>query len=85
MIMKPVSSLPGSITEDTVLAGQIEVDLSGVHKFGMVCGGLSVWLEGRWTDLEGSREKGTIVCYKQRAVVETGREKEIWLQPGTQR
>lgn len=85
MVMKPVSLLPGAVNDDTVLTGQLEVDLPASYEDGMLCGGVSVWIEKRWTDLEGQREKGNIVCYNQQAVVESGSGQGIWLRPGTQR
>jgi hypothetical protein len=52
---------------------------------GLMCKGISVWIEGRWTDVEGGKDKGTSICYRQEAEVDYPEGEHIWLQPGRQR
>jgi hypothetical protein len=86
MVMNPISPFEaGSVEEHTNLTGQIEVDLPAAHNQGMNCGRLSVWLEGRWTDLEGDKQKGSIVCFERKGEVEVDQVQGLCLQPGTQR
>lgn len=80
IVMKPIS-----LQEDTFLTGQLEVEMPTVYQDGLDCEGLSVWLEGRWTDLEDDREKGTTVCFQQIAVVDVAQDQSLRLWPGTQR
>lgn len=84
VMMKPLSDPSGStFNEPTVLAGQLEVHLPTEH--GMMCRGLSAWIEGRWTDVEGKKDKGSTVCYEQKAVIDCSDQEPLWLEPGRQR
>jgi hypothetical protein len=84
IIMKPLlSPIDGANQESTILAGQAEIQLATEH--GVLCSGISIWLEGRWTDVEGKKDKGSSVCFEQRAVVDCPDSGRIWLQPGRQR
>lgn len=84
IVMKPILVTPeGPVADPTVLAGQLEIHVPG--KNGIMCSGLSVWLEGRWTDVEGKKDKGTSVCFEQKAAVDCPDQGRIRLRPGSQR
>lgn len=82
--MKPLSDPSGStVNEPTILAGQVEIYLPTDH--GFICKGLSVWIEARWIDVEGKKDKGRTVCWEQKAVIDCSDHEPFWLEPGRQR
>lgn len=84
IVMKPLLNLvDGAAHEPTILAGQAEIELASEHD--VMCSGISVWLEARWTDVEGLKDKGSSVCFEQRADVDCPDSGEIRLRPGRQR
>lgn len=84
IMMKPLlDPSDGAVNEPTILAGQVEIHQPGER--GVMCSGISIWIEGRWTDMEGQKDKGTSVCYEQQAKVDCPNQGQIWLKPGRQR
>jgi hypothetical protein len=84
LVMKPLLDLTdGAFHEPTILAGQVEIHQP--EERGLMCNGISVWIEARWTDIEGQKEKGSSVCFEQKAKVDCTDQGPIWLQPGRQR
>jgi len=82
--MKPLLHLEdGGVNDPTILAGQVEINQPAEH--GIMCNGMSVWIEGRWTDVEGEKDKGTTICFRQEAEVSGIGQGPTWLQPGRQR
>lgn len=73
----------GAINTPTILAGEVEIHQGA--EFGLMCSALLVWIEGRWTDVEGGKDKGTSICYRLKAEVECFEGARLWLQPGKQR
>lgn len=83
VVMKPVSDLGGR-NDPTILAGQVEIHLP--TRQGLMCRDLLIWIEGRWTDVEGKKDKGTTVCFEQKAEIDLPENREhVWLRPGRQR
>jgi hypothetical protein len=84
VMMKPLlDPSAGAVNTPTILAGQVEIYQPAER--GLMCKGISVWIEGRWTDVEGGKDKGTSICYRQEAEVDCPEEGQMWLQPGRQR
>jgi hypothetical protein len=83
-MMKPLSDPSiGAVNTPTILAGQVELHQPAA--IGLMCSGISVWFEGRWTDVEAGKDKGTSICYRQEAEVDCPEGGQVWLQPGRQR
>ena len=84
VMMKPLlDPSTGAINTPTILAGQVEINQPA--ESGLLCKGISVWIEARWTDVEGGKDKGISVCFKQEAEIDCPEGDQLWLQPGRQR
>jgi hypothetical protein len=84
VMMKPLlDPSTGVVNTPTILAGQVEIYQPAER--GLMCKRISVWIEGRWTDVEGGKDKGTSICYRQEAEVDCPEGEQVWLQPGRQR
>jgi hypothetical protein len=84
VMMKPLlDPSTGAVNTPTILAGQVEINQPAER--GLMCKGISVWIEGRWTDVEGGKDKGTSICYRQEAEVDCPEGEQVWLKPGRQR
>jgi hypothetical protein len=84
LMMKPLlDPSNGTVNTPTILAGQVEIHQPSER--GVLCSGLSVWIEGRWTDMEGGKDKGTSICFRQEAELDHPEAGQLWLRPGRQR
>jgi len=67
VMMQPLlDPADGSTSNPTILAGQVEIHQPGER--GLMCSGIRVWLEARWTDVEEEKIKGTTIGYRWTSV-----------------
>lgn len=84
--MNPVVLGPeGFVSEDTIYTGELQVNVPTTNALGMMCSGLSVRLEARWTDLEREKDKGTTIIHECEAFFDSEFGTETWLPPGLRR